>query len=82
MTRTRIEEAGLAKRGKKVSGGHFFRPGEIPSAAGRSPEERKGEARERKWREKRLQGHHDAQIRTLHIVRNIFAFKVTITPEA
>ena len=25
-----FEEAGPAKRGKKVSGGHFFRPGENP----------------------------------------------------
>ena len=26
-------------------------------------------------------GHHDAQIRTLHIVRNVFAFTERIPPE-
>ncbi len=30
LVRTGIEEAGTAEQGKKVSGGHFFRPGEIP----------------------------------------------------
>jgi hypothetical protein len=32
-----FEEGGLAQQGKKVSGGHFFSPGENPLIAGRSP---------------------------------------------
>ena len=32
-----FEEGGLAKRGKKVSGGHFFSPGENPLVCGRTP---------------------------------------------
>ena len=34
-----FEEGGRAKRGKKVSGGHFFSPGENPCATDGSPED-------------------------------------------
>ena len=31
--RAGVEEGGRAKRGEKVSGGHFFSPGETPSVS-------------------------------------------------